>query len=135
MLALLAVAFVSFAESLAVVGTFVPSAIALFCAGVLVGHGALPSLPTLAMAVAGAVAGDALSFEFGRHRGVRQRVLQLASRRTRWIVRAGQLVHRRGAASIFIARFAGALRAFVPLLAGMAGMARARFYAAPDANP
>jgi membrane protein DedA with SNARE-associated domain/membrane-associated phospholipid phosphatase len=127
-LALLVVGAVAFIESLAIVGTFVPAAVVMFCAGVLVGHGALGGLPTLAIAAAGAIAGDAVSFEAGRHPHVRQRMLELARGRAGWMTRAEELVRRRGAASIFIARFAGAVRAFVPLLAGMAGMPRVQFY-------
>jgi membrane protein DedA with SNARE-associated domain/membrane-associated phospholipid phosphatase len=127
-LALIGVGAIAFAESLAVIGTFVPAAVVLFCAGVLVGHGALGWLSTLAIAVAGAVAGDAVSFEAGRHPAVRKRVMEATKRRAHWIARAQDLVERRGAVSIFVARFAGAVRAFVPVLAGTAGMPRARFY-------
>ena len=127
-LALLGVGAVAFAECLAVIGSFVPAAVVMFCAGVLVGHGTLGWLPTFAVAVAGAVAGDALSFEVGRHPRVRQRVVDRASGRSGLLARAQDLMRRRGAASILIARFTGAVRAFVPILAGMAGMSRARFY-------
>ncbi|MEJ8839592.1 bifunctional DedA family/phosphatase PAP2 family protein [Ramlibacter sp. AN1133] len=127
-LALAVVGLVAFTESLAVVGTFVPAAVILFCAGVLVGHGSLPWLPTVSIAFAGAVAGDALSFEAGRHPRLRERMREIANTRAQWLDRAQDLVRRRGAASIFIARFAGALRAFVPLLAGLGAMPRARFY-------
>ena len=127
-LAFVLVGAVAFAESLAVIGTFIPAAIVLFCAGVLIGHGSLAWLPTLAIAVAGAVAGDALSFEAGRQPRMRERALALARGRARWIDRAEDLVRRRGSASIFIVRFTGPVRAFVPLIAGMAGLPRMRFY-------
>ena len=127
-LALLGIGIVAFAECLAVVGSFVPAAVVLFSAGVLVGRGTLGWLSTFAVAVAGAVAGDALSFEVGRHPRVRKRLMDMASGRARLLARAQDLMRRRAAASIFIARFTGAVRAFVPILAGMAEMPRVRFY-------
>jgi len=127
--ALVLVALVAFAESLALIGTLVPAAIVLFGAGALVGHGALELPSTLAVAVIGAVAGDALSFELGRHKQEQVRAWPLFRRHEDAVARAEQLIARHGAVSVLIARFAGAVRAFVPLLAGFARMPAGRFYA------
>jgi membrane protein DedA with SNARE-associated domain/membrane-associated phospholipid phosphatase len=127
-IALCAVALFAFAESLAVVGTFVPAALAMFVAGVLAGHGTLGMAATLGWATVGAVAGDAFSYELGRHSAVMPRVLALAERRPALFAKAQEMIRRRGAASVAIARFTGPLRAFVPLLAGLARMPRPRFY-------
>jgi membrane protein DedA with SNARE-associated domain/membrane-associated phospholipid phosphatase len=126
--ALAFIAFVAFAESLAIVGTLVPAALVMFGAGALVGHGTLPLLETLGVAAAGAVAGDALSYELGRRQQDRVRAWPLFQRHGERLRKAEQLIGRHGAASVLIARFTGAVRAFVPLLAGFAGMPAGRFY-------
>lgn len=126
--ALAFVGFVAFAESLAIVGTLVPAAIVMFGAGVLVGHGTMQLGWALAAATAGAIVGDALSYELGRQGQDRVREWSLFRRHSGAIVRAGSLVASHGAASVVIARFTGAVRAFVPLLAGLARMSRTKFY-------
>lgn len=127
--ALALVAFVAFAESLAIVGTVVPAAIVMFGAGALVGQGTLQLAWTLGVAVAGAVAGDALSYELGRHQQDRVRAWPLFRRYADHFGKAEELIARYGAVSVLIARFTGAVRAFVPLLAGFARMPAGRFYA------
>jgi membrane protein DedA with SNARE-associated domain len=127
--ALALIALVAFVESLAIVGTLVPAGIVMFGAGALVGHGSLELAWTLAVAVAGAVAGDALSFELGRREQDRVRAWPLFRRHEDAIAKAEELIERHGAVSVLIARFTGAVRAFVPLLAGFARMPAGRFYA------
>lgn len=126
--ALAFIAIVAFAESLAIVGTLVPAGIIMFGAGVLVGHGTLEVGWTLGLAAAGAVAGDALSYELGRREQDRVRKWRLLQRYASQIAKAEGLVTRHGAVSVMIARFTGAVRAFVPLLAGFAGMPAGKFY-------
>lgn len=129
MLALAIVGLVAFAESLLVVGTFVPAAVVMFAAGAMVGSGALNLWAVLAVAAAGAIAGDALSYELGRHRGARIRGWALFRRHASTLERANRLLHRHGGKSVVLARFTGPVRAFIPVLAGFAGMPPARFYA------
>jgi len=126
--ALALIALVAFAESVAIIGSVVPAAVVMFGAGVLVGHGRLALIPTLAVAAAGAVVGDALSYELGRWQQQRVRSWLAFQRYESAIHRAEQLVGKHGAASVVIARFTGAVRAFVPLLAGFARMPRSKFY-------
>jgi membrane protein DedA with SNARE-associated domain/membrane-associated phospholipid phosphatase len=127
--ALAFIGLVAFAESLAIVGTLVPAAVVMFGAGALVGHGTLEIGWTLLVATAGAVAGDALSYELGRHGQDRVRQWPLMQRHAGRIEKAQQLIARHGAASILIARFTGAVRAFVPVLAGLGQMPAVKFYA------
>jgi membrane protein DedA with SNARE-associated domain len=126
--ALAFVGVVAFTESLAIVGTLVPAAVVMFGAGALAGHGTL-SLPlVLAVAAAGAVAGDALSYELGRHQEQRVRAWGVFRRHAERIGKAEAFIARHGAASVVMARFTGAVRAFVPLLAGFARMPPWKFY-------
>lgn len=126
--ALALVAATAFAESLAIVGTFVPAAVVMFAAGAMVAHGVIGLWPAMIVAVIGASLGDALSYELGRRRGSRIRAWPLLQRRQAALDRAQAFVDRHGGKSVVLARFMGALRAFVPLLAGFGSMPRARFY-------
>lgn len=126
--ALLLVGLVAFGESLAIVGTIVPAAAVMFAAGALVGHGTLNLTWTLAVATAGAILGDALSYELGRHGQDRVRAWPLFRHHADSLAKAERLIEHHGAVSILIARFTGAVRAFVPLLAGFARMHPAKFY-------
>lgn len=134
MAALAFIGVVAFAESLAIIGTVVPAAIVMFAAGALVGHGTLDPVWTFAVAVAGAVAGDGLSYELGRHQQERVRAWPLFRRYAGHLGKAERLIARHGAMSILIARFTGAVRAFVPLLAGFARMPAGKFYATNAAS-
>lgn len=127
--ALLIIAMVAFGESLAMVGTFVPAAIVMFGAGALVGNGALNVWETLGAAILGAVTGDGLSYELGRRYETRIRVWPMFERHRDAVAKGETFIQRHGGKSILFARFAGPVRAFVPLLVGFGHMPRARFYA------
>ncbi len=129
-LALAVVAAVAFVESLAIVGTVVPASVVMFAAGALVGQGVLELPLVLAMAAGGAALGDALSFELGRARETQVRGWKAFRRHETLVRRTEEFVLRHGALSVVLARFTGAVRAFVPLLAGCARMGRLRFYLA-----
>jgi undecaprenyl-diphosphatase len=125
----LAVVFLAaFLESVAVIGTFVPGSTAMFLAGALVGTGSLNLGWLFACALAGAIAGDGISYWLGRrYRGT---IVQLWPFRTHpKILEAGhQYFAQHGARSVVFARFIAPLRAIVPVVAGMLGMSPARFY-------
>ena len=126
--ALAVVALTAFAESVAIIGTFVPAALVMFGAGALVASGTLGLWPTLGVATLGAVAGDGLSYELGRSHEARIRAWPFFARKKAALARGEAFVARHGGKSIALARFSGAVRAFVPLLAGFAHMSRLRFY-------
>jgi membrane protein DedA with SNARE-associated domain/membrane-associated phospholipid phosphatase len=128
-LALGAVALVAFAESLAIVGSLVPAAVFMFAAGALVAHGSIGLWPTLLLATAGAVMGDAVSYELGATQKDRVSGWRSFQRHAGAVRKAEAFMQRRGAISIMLARFTGAVRAFVPLLAGFSHMPRGTFYA------
>lgn len=126
--ALAIIGLVAFAESVAIVGTIVPAAVVMFAGGALIGQGVLGWGSTLLLAVVGAVGGDALSFELGRRYEQRVRQWQVFQRHLGAVRHAEDFVREHGALSIVLARFTGAVRAFVPLIAGFSHMARLRFY-------
>ncbi|REG49307.1 membrane protein DedA with SNARE-associated domain [Paraburkholderia sp. BL6669N2] len=119
----------AFLESLAVIGTFVPGSTAMFLAGALIGTGSLSLGWALVWAIAGAIAGDGMSFWIGSR--YKDRIVQFwPFRKHPEVLEAGHRFFRKhGAKSVVLARFIGPLRAIVPVVAGMLGMPPLRFYA------
>jgi membrane protein DedA with SNARE-associated domain len=122
-----AVFFIALAESLAVVGMIVPGVAMMFGAGALVGSGALPFGPICAYAVAGAIAGDGLSFWVGRHYRDRLASLWPFTRYPGMIEHGVAFFRRYGGLSVLFGRFVGPVRAVIPLVAGMLAMPFERF--------
>jgi membrane protein DedA with SNARE-associated domain/membrane-associated phospholipid phosphatase len=119
----------AFLEAIAVIGTFVPGSTAMFLAGALVGTGSLSLGWAFLSAIAGAIAGDGMSFWIGKR--YKARIVQLWPFRTHpQVLDAGhRFFQKHGAKGVVFARFIGPLRAIVPVVAGMLGMTPARFYA------
>lgn len=113
----LAIVFgVACAESLPVVGTFIPAGIVMFAAGALIGAGVLNAWATLVIAALGATSGDSISFELG-HRYYREvRVWWVAKGHGEIWDRGERFVQRHGGKSIVLARFFAPARAIVPLV-------------------
>ena len=127
-LAGLSVFLVSAAESLALVGLFVPGALVMFGVGALVAKGSLALWPALAWAAAGAVAGDGLSYWLGHRYRDSLREFWPFSRFPDLLQKGEAFFTRHGGKSVLLGRFVGPVRPVIPLVAGMLGMAPARFY-------
>lgn len=123
----LALGLVTFLESLVLIGAFVPATALMLLAGGLIASGALDPASVLLWCASGAMAGDAVSYALGRRLGARtlRRPAFRAHRRT--IARTRLFSRRYGVASIYIGRFFGPLRAFVPVMAGMLQMKVVKF--------
>lgn len=128
-LAYAAVFLLAFSESIPMIGVVVPGTAVILALGALVPSGVVKLWPLLIAAAAGAVVGDGLSFWLGHryHRSILGR--WPLNRYPELIERSEAFFGRHGDTSVFIARFAPGVRAFVPLLAGMFGMTARRFYA------
>jgi undecaprenyl-diphosphatase len=126
----LAVFFVAFAESVAVFGLLVPGVVAMFGFGALIATGSLEFWPVFWWAVAGAVAGDGLSFWAGRHYSDRLHNLWPFNRHPKSLARGVDFFERFGGKSVAVGRFFGPVRAIIPLVAGMMGMSPWRFVVA-----
>ncbi|SCE79795.1 membrane protein DedA, SNARE-associated domain [Micromonospora haikouensis] len=115
-------------EASTFLGLFVPGEIAVLVGGVVAHSGRLPLWAVIVAAVAGAALGDQAGYLVGRRYGRR-----LLARTPRRFVRSGELrraldlVRRRGALAVVIGRWAAALRALVPGIAGLSGMPQATF--------
>jgi membrane protein DedA with SNARE-associated domain len=109
-------------ESMFLIGAFVPATALMLLAGGLIASGALDPVEVFFWCVAGAVVGDAVSFQIGRQLGARAlRHPSLRSRR-RAVARTRLYASRYGVVSVFVGRFFGPLRAFVPVMVGMLQM-------------
>jgi len=126
-LAILFAFLVAFGEALLILGLFVPSTVVLVGLGTLIGLGKMPFQPVFAATVAGAIAGDALSFWAGVHWKERIRGFWPFSRYSALMDQGERLIARHGGKSIFIVRFIPGIKAVVPTIAGMMGMTVTRF--------
>jgi len=121
---------VALAESLAIVGVLVPGVVILLGAGALIGSGVLDFWSMCAWAVAGAIIGDGLSYQLGRH-------FDYLTERFKWfrlhpdhLEKGHEFFRNWGDVSVALGRFFGPLRAIVPLVAGLMDMPAGRFYLA-----
>lgn len=124
----------TFLESLVLIGAFVPATALMLLAGGLIATGALDPLTVLLWSVGGAALGDAVSYGLGVRLGGGALRLPLFRRHRRAIARTRLFSRRYGVASIFLGRFFGPLRAFVPVMAGMLRMKAHSFQAANIAS-
>jgi membrane-associated protein len=120
-------ALLTFLETSAFVGLVVPGEMAVVFAGFLAGRGLLSPVAAVASASLGAVLGDSVGYEIGHRFG--PAVLGRFRFRRSALVRAENVFRRYGGSAVFFGRFVGFLRAFVPLLAGIARMPYRRFLA------
>ncbi len=126
-LAILFAFLVAFGEALLILGLFVPSTVVLVGLGTLIGLGKMAFWPVFAATVAGAIAGDALSFWAGVHWKQQIRTFWPFSRYGSLMDKGEAFIARHGGKSIFIVRFIPGVKAVVPTIAGMMGMTTTRF--------
>ncbi len=120
-------------ESSAILGFVFPGETAVLLGGVLAYDGRVSLAAVLIAAAAGAILGDSIGYEVGRHWG--ERILRWIGRRLPFvrhriddhIANATDYVRRRGASAVFFGRFTTGLRVMVPGLAGMAGVPYPKF--------
>lgn len=118
---------IAFCDALAVVGIVVPALPLLFAVGALVGLGHVDGPYMILCAATGAFAGDFLSYWIGRRWGPQLRNHVLFRRYPQLVDRGEQMFRRHGLKGIVIARYVGAVRPFVPAVAGMLGMPFKRY--------
>lgn len=118
---------VAFTESLAIVGLFMPGVVLMFAIGTLVALGTIEFWPTFWLAVAGAIAGDGLSFWLGVHYKDQLRGFWPFNRYPALFEKGEEFFLRHGGKSILFGRFVGPVRPIVPATAGMLGMSAWKF--------
>lgn len=122
-----AIFLVSFSESLALVGLLMPGTVIMFGVGAVVATGSLGLSPVLLLAMAGAVAGDGVSYWLGYRYKERLVNLWPFSRYPEMLNKGEAFFHRHGGKSILFGRFVGPVRPVIPVVAGMLGMGPAHF--------
>jgi undecaprenyl-diphosphatase len=123
----LAIFLIAWLECLAIAGILVPGTLLLFAVAVLAGNGALTLGQTLALAYAGGLLGDLLSYATGRyfHQDIRR--LPGLRHHPEWMLGAEFYFQRYGIASLLVGRYIGPLRPMLPMIAGMLNMPFGRF--------
>ncbi|KTD17217.1 VTT domain-containing protein [Legionella jordanis] len=128
--ALLITFFISFAESLAIIGSIVPGSVTMTAVGILAGSGVMRIDLTFVAATLGAVAGDGASYALGYI--FRDRLINVwpFSRYPNWLSLGKDYFSKHGGKSVVVGRFVGPLRSIIPVIAGMMGMSHWRFFLA-----
>jgi membrane protein DedA with SNARE-associated domain len=111
------------AESVLIIGPFVPTLTLLLTAGAPAGTGDLQLIAVIAVAACAAVAGDALGHGIGRVLGPRLRTGRFGPRipEAGWR-HADKLVARLGGSAVLLSRCAPVVRTVTPYLVGAAGV-------------
>jgi membrane-associated protein len=112
-----------FAEAAILVGMVLPGETALLVAGVFAQHGTLNLWIMIVVAVAAAITGDSVGYQFGKRFGPGFRRSRLGRwvGEHRWAVVDGFLL-RHGGKAVLLGRLTALFRALVPSMAGMSGM-------------
>jgi len=127
LLAGLAVFAIACSDAVIILGAIVPALPLLIAVGVLIGMGQLNGPYALACTALGAFAGDGLSYWVGRRWGQRLFTVWPFQRYPQLLIRGQTLFSRNAFKSILVARYVGAIRPFVPAVAGMAQMPLLRY--------
>jgi undecaprenyl-diphosphatase len=127
----LAVFGVSFGESAVLLDFVVPGEVGMVVAGAAAKRNDVSPWLLVAIGTVGAVLGDSFSYVVGRRWGMAlvRRWWWLRRRLEPRFERAHDHFQRRGGRAVFVARWVGALRALVPLVAGTSAMPYRRFLA------
>lgn len=118
---------ITFGESMVLIGAFFPATALMLVAGGLAAAGVVNIFEVIAWCVAGAFLGDAVSYWLGRKLGPKAWRHPILKGQRRIASRSRLFFRKYGVLSIYLCRFMGPVRAFVPLIAGITGMAHLRF--------
>ena len=118
---------IAFCDAVIVLGAIVPALPLMVAIGVLIGMGEIAGPYAVACAALGAFAGDGLSYWIGRRWGNALRGVWPFRRYPQLLDRGEALFRRNALKSILVARYVGAVRPFVPAIAGMAKMPLPRY--------
>jgi membrane protein DedA with SNARE-associated domain len=123
-----------FVESSAFLSLLFPGVTLLITAGTLMKSGTLPYRPVVVGAILGAVFGDFVSYWIGRRFGGGIARFWPFTRAPELLPDGIRFFERHGGKSVFIGRFFGALRAVIPLAAGIMRMPPGGFWVANIAS-
>ena len=112
----------SFAESLAIVGSIIPGGVTMTAIGILAGSGVMDISLTLIAAATGAVVGDGASYALGYAFSDQLVDIWPFRRYPLWLRYGESYFERHGGKSVIIGRFFGPLRSIIPVIAGILRM-------------
>jgi membrane-associated protein len=124
-----AVFILVFAETGLLIGIILPGDSLLFLTGVYAANGRLRLQVLLVVIIAAAILGDNFGYFIGKRTG--PKVFSRSSGiffNKGYIERANKFLLKYGDAAVFLARFIGYLRTFMPLVAGVGRMNHAKFF-------
>ena len=122
----LLVFLISFVESLAFVGLFIPGTIFNVFIGFLAGKGMFDIYDLFGFAFAGAILGDGISFYLGKRA---KKLFRPDNRifKSNYLTKGEEFFKKHGPKSIFLGRFIGPIRPIIPFVAGMFEMKTKKF--------
>lgn len=118
----LVIFLVVFCDAVVILGVIVPAVPIIFAVGTLVGLGVIDPIYAIVCAALGAFCGDGISYVVGHRYGDRLKRMWPFSKHPDWLQQGEVFFRRHGLKGIFIARYVGAVRPFVPAIAGMLRM-------------
>jgi len=118
-----------FCEDAIFIGFVIPGETAAVIGGVSASHHHVGLWLMIVLVVAGAIIGDTVGYEVGRHFGVRILDLRMLEKYRGRLDRAQQFLARRGGWAVFLGRFTAFFRAVMPALVGLSRMPYRRFLA------
>lgn len=118
---------ITFGESMVLIGAFFPATALMLVAGGLAAEGTVNIIELVVWCIAGAFFGDAVSYWLGRKLGPSAWRSPLLRNQRKLAARSRLFFRRWGVTSIYLCRFMGPVRAFVPLIAGITAMPHMRF--------
>ncbi|MFQ5846570.1 MAG: LssY C-terminal domain-containing protein [Candidatus Methylomirabilales bacterium] len=121
--------FAALLESAPVAGMLVPGSVTVLFLGAIAARGYLDVGDLLWFAIVGAVMGDNVGYDVGkRFKHIFREEHRILN--PKHLERARCFFEARGGKGVFLARFVPGLRENIPVVAGMAGMGRKRFFVA-----
>ena len=111
-------------EASTMLGVVFPGEVAILVGGAVAHSGGVPLWTVITAGTAGAILGDLTGFLVGRRYGRRLIPKRISAQK---IEKATAFIRDRGGPAVFLGRFTALLRALVPGLAGISGMAASRF--------
>lgn len=123
-----------FGEAALFIGFVLPGETAVIIGGVLASQGRVSLSVLMIVVILGAIVGDSVGFEVGRHFGERVLALGPLHKRRSGVDRARNTLRERGSWAVFVGRFTAFLRAVMPGLAGLSKMHYRRFLVANAAG-
>ena len=118
------IALLVFGEAAFFLGFVVPGETAVLLGGFLASQGHLDIVTLIAIVVIGAILGDTVGYEVGRHVGPRVLQLGVFQKREAQLHKAQDSLRRRGGPAVLLGRWTAFFRAVMP---GLAGLSRMRY--------